>query len=90
MIKFDLNKGMENKGTSTFLKIILLSAFVIAAIVFIYFSFNGKHNKLPGGFENNIPPDLKNDTFNKVPDENKSIDKSNNFYIEKNDKIIIN
>lgn len=54
-VNFDINEGFKNKETSRFLKIIIgVVTFVIIG-VFIYLALNGKHNKLPGGIEMNIP-----------------------------------
>ena len=54
-VNFDINEGVENKETSLFFKIIIGSVIIAVIGLLIYLSTNGKHNKLPGGIEMNIP-----------------------------------
>lgn len=61
-LKFNINRGFENRETSSFLKIIVGSVILAVICLLVYLSLNGKHNKLPGGIETNIPV-YKQDTM---------------------------
>lgn len=54
-VKFDINKWLETKGNSGFLKIMLTIITFVIITGSVYLATNGKYNKLPGGIEMNIP-----------------------------------
>ena len=63
-IKYDVNKKIPGKKVKNF-------AFIVAGVsvgsfwaVFVILALSHKHNKLPGGFEINIPDSIRviNDT----------------------------
>lgn len=71
--KIDVNKGIEKSMTFRVLFVLV----VIGVLVFAGFLvFNGKHNKIPGGFETNIP--TQNDTATRI-----------SIQVEKNEGTII-
>ena len=45
---FNLNRGMENPKTGRYVLPIIIFLVIVATVVTLYLTFNGKHNKLPG------------------------------------------
>lgn len=57
-VNIDVNKGIENKETRSFFKFVfgvIVFIIIVAGGILVFLNNNGKHIKLPGGIEMNIP-----------------------------------
>ena len=79
--KLDINRGLENPKTRKFMKTIIAAVVIVGLGIFIFLSFNGKHNKI-GDIETNIPAPiidtLKRDTTIIINHNEKTVINKNN------------
>ena len=81
-VDFNVNEEVnKNKSSRYFIGAII----VVILIVLIILALNGKHNKLPGGVETNIPSDTLQ---GKARDTNRPVDNSKKIEIKDNHGVI--